>query len=187
MSLVKKPKPMRPLVNGAVPELIASASSVVVSNAATATATATSTVFPWGNGDGTATFNVPDMRGRIPVPHDAGGGAGRVTTAGSGVDGATVGATGGAQNVTLDTTMIPSHSHTITDPGHTHPLTNGTLVSRITGAPAVASAGGSGATSSTLTVDSASTGITTTNSTGGGAAHNNMPPVMVLPIFLRVL
>ena len=40
---------------------IVSATSVTVAVAATATGTYTATVFPWGNGDGVTTFNVPDL------------------------------------------------------------------------------------------------------------------------------
>ena len=34
---------------------------------ATITSSVTATIFPWGNGDGATTFNVPDMRGRAFV------------------------------------------------------------------------------------------------------------------------
>lgn len=84
-----------------------------------------------GTGDGSSTFNLPDRRGRGSVGKDDMGGsaASRVTTAGSSFDGATLGAVGGAQNVTLTTTNIPSHTHTgTTDSGgsHTHTASSGT-------------------------------------------------------------
>jgi len=141
----------------------------------------------YGVGDGSTTFNIPDLRSRMIIPTATmGGGAdpGLVTTAGSGINGALIGATGGVQNITLDSTMIPSHSHSITDPGHTHttslPLTNAT-------AAGANFAGGSGAANRVATIDAASTGITTTNATGGSQAHNNMPPSIVLPVILRIL
>lgn len=64
----------------------------------------------YGSGDGSTTFNVPDLRGRVPVGQDDMGGsaASRVTTAGGGLDGATLGAVGGAQNVTLAVNQIPA-------------------------------------------------------------------------------
>ncbi|MBX7208624.1 MAG: tail fiber protein [Verrucomicrobiaceae bacterium] len=54
----------------------------------------------FGAGDGSTTFAVPDLRGRIPV----------------GQDGATLpmGTTGGTESVTLGVTNLPSHKHTIT-------------------------------------------------------------------------
>jgi microcystin-dependent protein len=64
----------------------------------------------YGVGDGSSTFNLPDCRGRVPVGKDDMGGsaASRLTTAGGGVDGATLGAVGGAQNITLTSGQIPS-------------------------------------------------------------------------------
>lgn len=79
-----------------------------------------------GAGDGSTTFGLPDMRGRTAFGKDDMGGvtaAGRLNSL-SGVDGQTIGAGGGAQTVTLDTTMIPPHTHTGTTNGggvdHTH-------------------------------------------------------------------
>ena len=74
----------------------------------------------FGAGDGSTTFNLPDMRGRVPVGKNGG-------TFG------TLGATGGAETVALTLAQMPGHSHavTITDPGHTHSntLTNATVAS----------------------------------------------------------
>ncbi len=66
----------------------------------------------YGLGDGSTTFNIPDLRGRAPFGADNMGGtaASRVTTA-SGFTAGARGETGGAETVTLSTTQIPSHSH----------------------------------------------------------------------------
>ena len=55
----------------------------------------------YGSGDGSTTFNVPDLRGRVPAGKDDMGGsaASRLTTAGGGVDGSTLGAVGGAHKM----------------------------------------------------------------------------------------
>ena len=79
----------------------------------------------FGAGDGSTTFNLPGLGGRLLACRENMNGAGaegRITSAGSGIDGATLGATGGAQTVTLATGEIPSHSHanTLTDGGHAH-------------------------------------------------------------------
>lgn len=78
----------------------------------------------YGAGDGSTTFNLPDTRGRAVIGKDNMGGtaAGRITTAGGGIDGTTLGAAGGTQTHTLTTAQMPSHTHanTLTDPGHTH-------------------------------------------------------------------
>lgn len=65
-------------------------------------------------------FRVPRINGRVVAGRDDMGGtpANLLTTVGSGVDGVTLGATGGTQNVTLSTAEIPSHTHT-QDP-HSH-------------------------------------------------------------------
>ena len=57
----------------------------------------------YGTGDGSSTFNLPDLRGRVPVGKNA-------ATFG------TLGATGGAENVTLTAAQsgIPAHSHPLT-------------------------------------------------------------------------
>ena len=123
-----------------------------------------------GVGDGSTTFNLPDMRGRLPVGQDDMGGsaASRVTTAGSGVDGATLGATGGAQNVTLTAAEsgLPSHAHSQTTYG----------------------LGGSGGLDITGGFNDLVTGSGGTGSAGGSAAasaHTNMPPSLVANYIIK--
>jgi microcystin-dependent protein len=84
---------------------------------------AISTTF--GAGDGSTTFNLPDMRGRHAVGKNA-------------ATFATLGGTGGAETVVLTNAQMPIHSHsgvsggsgTLTtgndSPGHTHTFTTGT-------------------------------------------------------------
>lgn len=64
-------------------------------------------------GDGVTTFGIPDSRGRATIGKDDMGGAAanRVTVAGSGLDGAALGAVGGGESVTQSTAEMPSHSH----------------------------------------------------------------------------
>ena len=125
-----------------------------------------------GVGDGSSTFNLPDMRGRLPVGQDDMGGsaASRVTTAGSGVDGATLGATGGAQNVTLTAAEsgLPSHTHTSVNVG----VNSGTGTTIIDGA---------------LGLANYYTGVTSSASGGSAAAsaHTNMPPSLVANYIIK--
>jgi len=51
-------------------------------------------------GDGQSTFNVPDLRGRVPV-HQGTGAGGNYQT----------GQTGGAEQVTLTSQQLPVHNH----------------------------------------------------------------------------
>ncbi|HEX5676413.1 MAG TPA: phage tail protein, partial [Alcanivorax sp.] len=69
----------------------------------------------YGAGDGSTTFNLPDLRGRVPAGRDNMGGtaANRLTTAGSGVDGVALGAAGGSETHVLTGLQMPSHSHSI--------------------------------------------------------------------------
>lgn len=60
----------------------------------------------WGVGDGSTTFNVPNLVGKFPQ------------------GGASVGTTGGDSNVTLATTNLPAHNHPVIDPGHLHGVTD---------------------------------------------------------------
>lgn len=120
------------------------------------------------------TNSTPDLRNRFVV------GAGGTYA---------VGATGGADSVTLTTSQIPSHNHsatstsTVTDPGHTH-----------TFAGSVAS-GGSGSSNrdgsrATKTTNSSTTGISVSTSTsigntGGGSSHENRPPYYALCYIMK--
>lgn len=78
----------------------------------------------WGAGDGSTTFNLPDMRGRAPFGKDDMGGtaANRITNAISGITGTTLGAVGGDQRQ-------QSHTHTGTSNAagnHTHNMPQST-------------------------------------------------------------
>jgi microcystin-dependent protein len=57
----------------------------------------------WGAGNGTTTFNLPDLRGRTAV------GAGT----GSGLSPRTLAATGGEEEHTLDISEMPAHQHSV--------------------------------------------------------------------------
>lgn len=60
---------------------------------------------PWGEGDGSTTFNLPDMRGRVPL------GVGTATGA-RGATAHALGAIGGEETHQLSVAEMPSHNHT---------------------------------------------------------------------------
>lgn len=164
----------------------------------------------YGAGDTSTTFNVPNLKGRIPPGLDAAIG-----------DFDALGKTGGAKTVTLGVAEIPSHTHVqnahnhtqdahnhiqdahnhaVTDPGHNH----------LTQRYPTATGGSSGFTidtsmsgtlaDNTLPVKVNTTGLTVNNATptnqvatavnqaatptnqnaGGGGAHENMPPYVIV-------
>ena len=129
-------------------------------------------------GDGVTTFAVPDKGGRVPLAYDSSGT--RITTAGCGIDGQDLGATGGAQTHTLVTAEMPNHNHTLTDPGHSHTYTRYSVVNVLPPSSAPSQGWFDLSTQSTST---ATTGITLA-STGGGGAHNNVQPAIVAGIWV---
>src|SRR5262249_33662412 len=71
---------------------------------------------PWGQGNGSTTFNLPDLRGRVSV----GAGQGIYTGATNRV----LAATGGEETHTLSAAELASHAHTLGN--HTHTMGNHT-------------------------------------------------------------
>lgn len=75
----------------------------------------------YGAGDGSTTFNLPDLRGRSIAGFDPGNATGRLTGANlGGLSASTIGNTGGEQSHTLTIAELAVHSHSISDPGHAH-------------------------------------------------------------------
>jgi microcystin-dependent protein len=134
----------------------------------------------YGAADGTH-FNLPDLRGRVVAGKDDMGGssANRLTNQSGGLNGDTLGASGGAETHTLTTTELASHTHvnTLNDPGHTHVIKGG---SGAGGGVAVINNGAGSFNADDVTA-SRVTGVTITNaSAGSGGAHNNVQPTFIL-------
>lgn len=138
----------------------------------------------YGVGDGSTTFGIPDLRGRVLVGKDNMGGAAanRVTAGISGLDGVTLGAAGGDQSV-------QTHNHGLTDPGHTHTDSGHTHTTDARSYPTVGgplAASGSFAftlplanvNSGNANIQSSTTGITIANY-GSGGSQNVQPSIIV--------
>jgi microcystin-dependent protein len=142
----------------------------------------------YNNGDGSTTFGIGDMRGRLPIGWDKMGGtaSGRLTTAGAGVDGTTLGSAGGAQNYPVQRSDLPNVNAavTITDPGHAHTAgVNVGVRNDLSQQSVFGNLGNSIATST------ATTGITAALNLNGNVTQtpiNKLPPVMVTNYILFV-
>jgi microcystin-dependent protein len=120
----------------------------------------------YGVGDGSTTFNVPDIRGRVVAGQDDMGGtsSNRLTGTSGSVDGDVLGGTGGAETHTLGAAEMPSHTHTMRNAG-----TSG-------GAYGLVDSG-----------SASSSGMLSTGSAGSGSAHNNVQPTIILNKIIRAL
>jgi len=120
----------------------------------------------YGTGDGSSTFNIPDLRGRVVAGQDDMGGssANRLTDQTGGLNGDTLGDTGGSETHTLSTAQLPAHTHTVA----AQQQVGGDSTNR----------GGSGQLGAAATI--------TSSSTGSGSAHNNVQPTIILNYIIKI-
>lgn len=162
----------------------------------------------WGSGDGSTTFNLPDMSGKV----------------GLGVSsGYTLASSGGTETVTIGQASMPSHSHTI--PQHTHANTlaaktpslshtvstqpsfkytrldstheertgsTRTAYSTRSSSSSMSQSTNMSVTAHAATACTVSGSITncaamTSGSAGSGGAHNNMMPYLALTYIIRAM
>jgi len=107
-------------------------------------------------------FNIPDIRGRVPV------GAG----SGSGLTARNLGSTGGEEQHTLTVSEMPTHTHSLTRKSNPD-------------AGAFDTGNINQDESSAATTDRADLGPFNTNSAGGSSAHNNMQPFVALRYIIK--
>jgi len=139
----------------------------------------TSTVY--GVGDGSTTFNLPDLRGRVPAGKDDMGGsaANRITNAGSGIVGTTLGASSTTETVTLVTSNLPPYTPTVQSFSLTVPLaqtnTSGTK-------------NGGEIDNNTPTASAIVSGSITMNPQGGTSVpFSKVQPTIILNYIIRII
>lgn len=119
----------------------------------------------YGAGDGSTTFNLPDLRGRVAAGYDDMGGV-RANRLNNVAIGWWMGAAGGAEVHALSINEMPAHSHSFN--------INSRDYSGSGGSSANYQAGISGA-------------AVNTNSQGSGWGHNNIQPTLVVNYIIKVV
>lgn len=110
----------------------------------------------YGAGDGSTTFNLPNLKGRVPVGFDSGQ-----------TEFNNLGETGGEKTHTLSVTEMPSHNHELKGGGSPISLVTGGSQYRFP-----------------FTADGGMTQLTS-DAAGGGAAHNNLQPYISMNYIIK--
>lgn len=121
----------------------------------------------YGNGDGSTTFNVPDLRGRTPLGAGTGGG----------LSSRSLGDIGGSETQTLTNTELPTHSHGVNCVAGVAGLKTpgGNLLANMAGTNNLYSSGAaSGTMNSTMIANS-----------GTGSAFGIMNPFAVVAYYIE--
>ena len=119
----------------------------------------------YGTGDGSTTFNIPDLKGKVPVGLNS-----------SDTDFDTLGEIGGEKTHTLTTDEMPSHSHK-SEENKTHSA--GAIFGYSAGGTNTANYGGSSGMTYKYLKDA------NTSSVGSGQAHNNLQPYTVTNYIIK--
>ena len=129
-----------------------------------------------GIGDGSTTFNVPDMRGLVAAGKGNMGGVdgGSLTAANFGSNPLGLGNKGGSEKVVLSVTQIPAHTHSGNISG-TFANSDGTSISYSTGGLSTPKVSGSTFNPS----------FTTDGGTGGGLSHSSTQPSIILNYIIK--
>jgi microcystin-dependent protein len=137
----------------------------------------------WGSGDGSTTFNVPDLRGRSTI--------GTSSIGSNSQPSISIAQVGGEADHTLSFFEMPTHNHAdaghahgVSDPSHNHVPQNtavsfvvtassSTLYAPTSGSQAITFLPGTNASATGISVN---TGAASIQNSGNNGAHNNLHP-----------
>jgi len=139
----------------------------------------------YGSGDGSTTFNKPDLRGRVIAGQDDMGGtsADRLTGLSGGLNGDNLGATGGSEDHQLGETEMPSHTHYAVKKNSAD--TDNYILA---GDEVLAASGPASNINERYALTETTEGdpdTAITSSTGGDQAHNNVQPTIILNYIIK--
>ena len=137
------------------------ASTVTLSNPSSVSINAVAVFFPYGNGNGTTTFNAPDLRDVVLAgrPNMGGSDRGLLTSTYYGVNPAALGSLGGTQTKTLTQNNLPSIAFSVTGSASSQTITQ----------PSCPNVGGCSAGSAAIMTSSTNLGNVSLGSTTGGS------------------
>ena len=143
----------------------------------------------YGTGDGSTTFNLPDLTGRVTAMKEAS--ASRLTSSYFGANSTVLGAVGGSESHTLSAGEIPA----IASSGSNLITVTSASTNVVSGNPSGSTAGTAGAitvfppgqaTAGTLTSTGGNTISVTSNNTGGNA-HAVVQPTIICNKIMRII
>lgn len=157
-------------------------STVTLNNAALVSTTTSATFFPYGNGNGLTTFNVPDYRGYVlPGRCNMGGSSCSVVQSGYYLgEPNALGGVGGGQNQTLNASQLPNHI-----PYSLNVVANAAYVAGNTAGTFTITAGAG----TTIPVGNLTPGYTLSgfvNPTGGDNPHTIIPPSKTVNYIIKI-
>lgn len=127
----------------------------------------------YGAGNGSTTFNVPDLRGRVAAGKDDMGGssAARLNSMAS----TSLGAVGGNQSHTLAVAELPAHTH----------LTVGTTSGTLSDTTAIRETASYSSNNNYDLAGSSSWSKGLTSATGSNSPHNNVQPTIIMNYIIK--
>ena len=120
----------------------------------------------YGDGDGSSTFNIPDLRGKFQAGFRTTVATGLTSVTAGMIESTTIGNTGGVQAVSLATAQIPSHSHALTSV-----YSQGANQSNVPGLRRYSEVNTAAAMNTSVA--------------GGGGVHSNIPPTIILNYVIK--